>query len=104
VQTLHGRPWLDLRGGDKPGFVIVQGSNRVIVELAHVKSIHSASLRDGMIAAMGNAAAERAGLLAASGVYPSCSNSIQYACNPLPLTIRIVLDPMPRRRNRQTAA
>ena len=48
---LHGNP---------PALVIVQSGDRVIVELAHVKTV---------IAAMGDAAAGLAGLLAAGGVY-----------------------------------
>ena len=46
-------------GGDKPSLVLVQGNDQVRVELAHVKA---------MIAAMGNAEADLAGLLAAAEV------------------------------------
>ncbi len=52
VRPLHGGLALELRGGDKPGLVLVQGSARVIVELAHVKTV---------IAAMGDAAADLVG-------------------------------------------
>lgn len=48
---LHGNP---------PSLVLVQGSERVMVDLANVKTV---------IAAMGDAAADLAGLLAAGGVY-----------------------------------
>ena len=49
---------MELRG-DPPGLVLVQGSDRVTVDLAYVKAV---------IAAMGDAAADLAGLLAAGGV------------------------------------
>jgi len=49
---------LELRG-DPPGLVLVQGSDRVTVDLAHVKAA---------IAAMGDAAADLARSLAAGGV------------------------------------
>jgi len=60
VRTLPDGLALELRGGDKPGLVLVQGSDRVIVELAHVKTV---------IAAMGDAAEDLAAVLAAGGVY-----------------------------------
>ncbi len=41
VRTLPGGLSSGLRGGDKPGLVLVQGSDRAIVELAHVKAVHS---------------------------------------------------------------
>jgi hypothetical protein len=73
VRTLHGGQGLELRGGEsrdgmrtKPALVIVQGSERVRVEMADVKLVHSASLRDGTVAAMGDAAADLAGVLAGS--------------------------------------
>lgn len=50
---------LELRG-DPPGLVLVQGSDRVIVELAHVKTV---------VVAMVDAAADLAGVLAAGGAY-----------------------------------
>jgi hypothetical protein len=53
VRTLHGGLSLELRGGEKPALVIVQGSDRVIVGLAHVKAV---------IAAMGDAAEDLAGV------------------------------------------
>jgi len=59
VRTLLGSLALELHG-DPPGLVLVQGSDRVRVDLAHVKAVHSAALRDGMIAAMGDAAADLA--------------------------------------------
>ena len=78
VRTLPGGLALELRG-DPPALVLVQGSDRVGVDLAHVKTVHSygashrterwAALRGGMIAAIGNAAADPGGLLAAGGVY-----------------------------------
>jgi len=70
VRTLHGGLSVELRGGEKPALVFVQGTDRVRVELADVKSVHSygashrterrATLRDGMVAAMANAAADLA--------------------------------------------
>jgi len=48
---LHGNP---------PALVLVQGSDRARVELAHVKTVS---------AAMGDAAANLAGVLATGGVY-----------------------------------
>ena len=59
VPTLPGGLSLELRG-NPPALVIVQGSDRAKVGLAHVKSV---------IAAMGDAAADLAGLVAAGGVY-----------------------------------
>ena len=50
VRPLPGGLGLELRGGDKPTPVIVQSSDRVRVDLVHVKTV---------IAAMGDAAAER---------------------------------------------
>jgi hypothetical protein len=50
---------LELRG-DPSGLVLVQGSDRVIVELAHVKTV---------VVAMVDAAADLAGVLAAGGAY-----------------------------------
>ena len=50
---------LELRG-NPPALVIVQGSDWIRVELASVKTV---------IAAMGDAAADLAGLLAAGGVH-----------------------------------
>ena len=60
VRTLHGGLSLELRGGEKPALVIVQGSDRVRVELADVKSV---------VAALVNAAADLVGVLATGGVY-----------------------------------
>ena len=60
VRTLHSGLSLELRGGEKPALVIVQGSDRVRVELADVKTV---------VAAMADAAADLAGVLAAGGVY-----------------------------------
>ena len=62
VRTLHDGLALELHG-NPPALVLVQGSDRIRAELAHVKTVHSAALRDGMIAAMGNAAVDLAGLL-----------------------------------------
>jgi len=59
VRTLHGGLSLELRGGDKSALVVVQGSDRVRVELADVKTA---------IAGMGDAAADLAALPAAGGV------------------------------------
>lgn len=59
VRHLHGGLSLELRGGEKPALVIVQGGERVRVELADVKTV---------IAGMGDAAADLAGVLAAGGV------------------------------------
>ena len=58
VRTLPSGLTLELRG-DPPGLALVQGSERVRVDLAHVKAV---------IAAMGDAAAHLAGVLAAGGV------------------------------------
>ncbi len=63
VRTLPDGLALELHD-NPPALVLVQGSDRVRVELAHVKAVHSASLRDGMVAAMGDAVADLAGLLA----------------------------------------
>jgi len=54
VRAWPGGLSLELRG-DPPGVVIVQGSDRVRLELGDVRSV---------IAAMGDAAADLAGLLA----------------------------------------
>ena len=59
VRTLPNGLPLEMRRGP-PGLVIVQGSDRVRVGPAHVKTVHSASLRDGMVAAVGDAAADLA--------------------------------------------
>jgi hypothetical protein len=50
----------ELRGGDVPALVLVQGEDRVRVELAHVKAV---------VAALADAAADLAELLAAGGTY-----------------------------------
>ena len=60
VRTVRGEVNLELRGGEKPALVIVQGEDRVRVELADVKAV---------VAAMADAAADLAGVLAAGGVY-----------------------------------
>ena len=67
VRTLHGGLSLELRGGEsrdgmstKPALVIVQGSERVRVELGDVKLV---------VAALVDAAADLAEVLAAGGVY-----------------------------------
>ena len=60
VRTLPDGLALELRGGDKPALVIVQGSDRVKVELAYFKTV---------IAVMGNPAADLAGVLAVGGRY-----------------------------------
>ena len=39
VRTMPGGLSLELCGGDKPSLVIVQGSDRVRVDLAHVKAV-----------------------------------------------------------------
>ena len=54
VRTLPDGLTPELRG-DPPALVIVQGNDRVVVEVGHVKAV---------VAAMGNAAADLAGLLA----------------------------------------
>ena len=51
---------LELHGGDDPDLVIVQGSDRVIVRLTDAKLV---------LAAIGNGAADLAGVLAGGGVY-----------------------------------
>ena len=55
VRPMPGGLALELHGGDKPALVIVQGSDRVRVELADVKLV---------VAAMADAAADLAGVLA----------------------------------------
>jgi hypothetical protein len=60
VRTLHGGLSVELRGGEKAALVLVQGGDRVRVELADVKTV---------VAAMADAAADLAGVLAAGGVY-----------------------------------
>lgn len=60
VRRLRGGLSVELRGGEKPALVLVQGEDRVRVELADVKVV---------MAAMGDAAADLAGVLAAGGVY-----------------------------------
>jgi hypothetical protein len=60
VRTLPGGLALELRAGDDPALVLVQGENRVRVDLAHVKAL---------VAALAEAAADLAGVLAAGGVY-----------------------------------
>ena len=59
MRSLHGGLGLELRG-NPPALVIVQSSDRVRLDLAHVKVV---------IAAMGDAAVDLAGLVAAGGVY-----------------------------------
>jgi hypothetical protein len=49
-----------MRGGDDPALVLVQGEHRVRVELAHAKVV---------VAALADAAADLAELLAAGGRY-----------------------------------
>ena len=51
---------LELHAGDRPALVLVQGKNHVQVELSRVK---------GLVAALTDAAADLAELLAAGGVY-----------------------------------
>jgi hypothetical protein len=51
---------LELHGGGDPALVLAQGENRVRVELAQVKSL---------MAALADAAADLAELLAGGGVY-----------------------------------
>ena len=51
---------LELRAGDDPALVIVQDGDRVRMELPHVKAV---------IAALGDAAADLAEVLASGGVY-----------------------------------
>jgi len=58
-RTLPDSLTLELHG-NPPGLVLVRGSDRIRAELAHVKTV---------IAAMGNAAVDLAGLLVAGGVY-----------------------------------
>jgi len=58
VRRLHEGLSVELRGGDKPALVIVQGSERVRVELAEVKLV---------VATLAEAAADLAGVLARAG-------------------------------------
>jgi hypothetical protein len=51
---------LELQAGDDPALVLAQGDNRVRVELAHVKAL---------VAALTDAAADLAEVLASGGVY-----------------------------------
>ena len=51
---------LELRIGDDPALVLVQGENRVRVKLAHIKIL---------VAALTDAAADLAEVLATGGVY-----------------------------------
>ena len=60
VRTLPGGLALELRAGDDPALVIVQDGDRVRMELPHVKAV---------IAALGDAAADLAEVLASGGVY-----------------------------------
>jgi hypothetical protein len=60
VRELPGDLALEMRGGDKPALVLVQGENRVRIELAHAKVL---------VAALTDAAAGLAELLASDGVY-----------------------------------
>jgi ribosomal protein L12E/L44/L45/RPP1/RPP2 len=60
MRTLPGALALEFRGEDKPALVLVQGDNRVRVELARVKAL---------VAALTDAAADLAELLASGGVY-----------------------------------
>jgi hypothetical protein len=60
VRELPGGVALELRAGDDPALALVQGENRVRVELAHVREL---------VAALVDAAADLAGVLAAGGVY-----------------------------------
>ena len=55
ARAMPGGLSLELRGGEKPGLVLVQGSDRVRVDLSHVKTV---------IAVMGDAAADLAAVLA----------------------------------------
>jgi hypothetical protein len=59
VRTWPAGLSVELRGGDDPALVLVQSSDRVTVDLAHVKAV---------IAAVGDAAAGLAGVLAVGGV------------------------------------
>jgi hypothetical protein len=58
VRDLPGGLTLEMRGGSEPALVLVRGDNRVQVALVHVK---------GVVAALTDAAAELAELLAAGG-------------------------------------
>ena len=60
VRTLHGGLSVEMRGGEKPALVLVQGEERVRVELTDVKTV---------VAVMADAAADLVGVLAAGGVY-----------------------------------
>ena len=60
VRELPGGLTLELHAGDSPALVLVQGEKRVRVELSRVK---------GLVAALTDAAAELAELLAAGGKY-----------------------------------
>ena len=60
VRSLDGGLALELRAGDEPALVLVQGENRVRVDLAHSKAL---------VAALTDAAADLAEVLASGGVY-----------------------------------
>jgi hypothetical protein len=55
ARAVTGDTTLDLRGGDEPALVLVQGDNRVRVELGSVKAL---------VAALTDAVASQAGVLA----------------------------------------
>ena len=59
-RTLPDGITLELRAGDNPAMIIVQGKDRIQVELAHVKD---------MVAMLADGAADLAGLLAVGGKY-----------------------------------
>jgi hypothetical protein len=60
VRELPNGLALELRAGDDPALVLVQGENRVRVELTQVKAL---------VAALVDAAADLAEVLASGGVY-----------------------------------
>ena len=61
-RDLPGDLALELHAGEAPALLLVQGKNRVRVDLSNVK---------GLVAALADAAADLAEVLAAGGVYHS---------------------------------
>ena len=60
VRETPSKLTLELQAGDDPALILAQGENRVRVDLAHIKPL---------VAALTDAAADLAEVLAAGGVY-----------------------------------
>jgi hypothetical protein len=69
-RTLPDSITLELRAGDNPALALLQGENRLKVELAHIT---------GVVAALADAAADPAELLAVGGQYHAWEMDLRIA-------------------------